>query len=52
MGRGDSLPLFDVLCEEFAFELLEFADDEEPNLCGNVLDFSQGRCFTSGSESG
>lgn len=49
IGRGDSLPLFDVLFEaalQFVF------DDEEPSLCGNVLDFSHGRCFTSGSASG
>lgn len=49
IGRGDSLPLFDVLLEE----ALQFVfDDDEPNLCGKVFDFSQGRCFTSGSASG
>lgn len=39
-GRGDSAPLFIVpLFVAFVCELLEL-----PNLCGNVFDFSHGRC--------
>lgn len=62
IGLGDSLPLWLVVELELEFELemvllaMAVADDdpeqEEPNLCGKVLDFSQGRCFISGSNSG
>ena len=44
IGLGDSLPLFVPLV---LFDALLLPDEFEPNLCGKVLDFSQGRCLTS-----
>lgn len=54
IGRGDSLTQFVVTPDEFKLLLLvaDVFDDEEPNLWGNVLDFSHGRCLISGSNSG